>query len=471
MVDIHRKWSVDIGSFNLQWVNNGSGIWAVDALNIYDWVDSSLLEEGFSAQEFGPIGSVQEDGILFTKVSTLAALTDPGEWFYDGDDRKLWIMPSGYDEPSIHTITIGVIYGYSFNEFTPDSAPVPYEGRLLAVPSVSIASDPLFYGIMRYGGGTVELANNDGSLDTLAKDNELYGNPVRIFIGFADLDYSEYQQIYTGFIETFSVNKVSASISVADLRKQLSRPSRETRPSRTPAITVNDLIEVVYGIPFTEDFYDVTAYNAADIHSFAISFDSSIQLNDSAIRPLTDYIEQCLTAGFFVLWITGDGRYTASAVNYSATTAGTFLRKNDIMNDFEVVYDPSRVVSSVKVGHSPTWTTSETVYKTYRNTTHEASVFSAYKTYKEHAIDLPLISTSNTILWSDLFLQINSVVHGTSELTVPLKYCGTNIGDVVYAELERDNGGGMVGTTLSYITSKSWNLTGVPTITFGIRFL
>ena len=127
---------VDIGFFNGQWVNNGAGIWAVDALNVYDWVDTTLLVEGFSAQAFDHVGSVQRDGILLTEVYTLADLTDATDsWYYDPDSRMLYVCLTGYDAPELHTITVGVVHGYSFDEFTPaGSPPGPFEGRLISAP-------------------------------------------------------------------------------------------------------------------------------------------------------------------------------------------------------------------------------------------------------------------------------------------------------------------------------------------------
>ena len=164
---------LDIGQLNVEWVNNGAGIWAVDTDNVYAWVDTTLLEEGFSAQEFGPIGSVTVSGIKLTRATSLAAMNIPNEFYYDTADNKLWVIFPDYDEPSLHTIFIGVIYGYSFNEFTPVGTTALYEGRLQSVPQISIARDPFFFGKIAFGGGSISLINQDGELDTFARDSDI----------------------------------------------------------------------------------------------------------------------------------------------------------------------------------------------------------------------------------------------------------------------------------------------------------
>ena len=227
---------LDIGFINTQWVNNGSGIWAVDAENIYSWVDSTLLEEGFSAQDFGPIGSVQRDGAILDEVATLAALTDDTDaWYYDPDSKMLYVCLQDYDEPAIHSITAGVIYGYSYDEFTPPNAPVPYQGKLDSAPKISISRDPLYYGKLSFGGGAIVLKNQDSEFDTFQQDNELYGNPVRIYIGYDGLDYTDYQQIFTGTIETFRVGRQRATFTIAEKRKTLSINAQPVFAATTPA--------------------------------------------------------------------------------------------------------------------------------------------------------------------------------------------------------------------------------------------
>mgnify|MGYP003148725155 CR=1 FL=1 len=465
---------VDIGIINTQWVNNGAGLWAVDAENLYSWVDSTLVDVGFSAQEFGFIGSVKSDGIFLSEVASLAALTDSQEsFFYDTADRKAWVCLGNYDEPSLHQVTINVVRGYSFDEFVPSGLPPgPYEGRLTGRPSVSVARDASFYGLLTYGGGSLTIVNADGDLDTLARDNYIYGNPVRICVGFPSLDYSDYQCIYTGAIETFEVSHDIATFGVVDQRKQLSRSARDDIVPDSPVDNIASLLLEHYGFTDTSDFYDTVAKAAADASSeaFLVHISTSILNQKTAFRPLIDTIGDMLTSGFLLMEYDGDGKIRFTCPDLDAATSDTTFAADDIMNDYTVRYDPTDVISSVQVGFNPDFLTSETVYTYIRDTSREASVFTTYKTYREHKVELPLTNTAIATSWAGKFMSAHSVVKGTLDVDMPLAYYASNVGDVVFAELVRPSKT-MIGTVLTQIMSKSWNLQGVPTISFGLRFI
>ena len=464
---------LDIGFANTQWVNNGAGIWAVDAENIYAWVDSTLLD-GFTAQDFGHIGSVQRDGKLLDEVSTLAALTDDTDaFYYDAAGRRLYVCLDSYDEPSIHFIVAGVVYGYSYDEFTPPNAPVPYQGRLDSAPRISISRDPLYYGKLAFGGGDISLINNDGVFDTFQKDNELYGNPVRVYIGYAGLDYTDYQQIFTGTIETFKVGRQRATFAIAERRKSLTVNAQPVVTATTPASAISALITGKYSaITYDASYFDLTAWVAAgsSTAAYTVAFDSSITNDEGTNKPLIDHISAICGGSFFIFWITADGKFTGAAVDYAATTSSVIIRKDDILNDYDIVYDPSKVVSSVYVGYAPTWTSSGSVYQWLRNSDYEASVYSTYKTYREHKIETPIANATAASAFATQFMSIHKDVKGEATINVPMQYYGSEIGDAVFVELERPNKT-FIGTTLCAIMSASWILERNPTLQFGIRFI
>ncbi len=175
---------LDIGVVNTQWVNDGAGIWEYNFDASYPRVDDSLLD-GFTAATIVNVGSVQSSGILLTQVLTLAEVGATAQtWFFDKAAASLHICFQSYDEPFIHDVYIGVIFGYSYDEFTPLGMIIPqlYEGRIISAPRISIARDPLFFGKLQYGGGAVVLNNMDGELDEFAQNNDIYGNPARVYI-------------------------------------------------------------------------------------------------------------------------------------------------------------------------------------------------------------------------------------------------------------------------------------------------
>jgi hypothetical protein len=465
---------MDIGFINTQWVNNGAGIWAVDAENIYEWVDSSLLEEGFSALDFGHVGSVQRDGLLLDEVLTLGALTDATDsFYYDANSRMLYVCLDGYDAPDIHAITIGVIYGYSYDEFTPPGAPVPYEGRIAGAPNISIARDPLYYGMLTYGGGSIRLINNDGAFDTFQQDHELYGNPVRIYIGYADLDYDDYMQVYTGLIDKFRVGRQFATFDVVDKRKSLTINAQPVIAENTPGTMIAQLITTYYPkITYDDNFFNTWAwmYANGDTMDYRVAFDASIVNNEETNKPLIDHIAAVCAGSFFIFWISPTGLFIGSAIDYDETISGVIIRADDILNDYEVIYDPSEVISSVYVGYAPTGTSSESVYHGLRNSDYEASVFNTYKVYKEHKIETPLANATAASAFAEQFMRIHKDIRGAATINVPLRYYPVTIGMAIWVELKRPNGD-FIGTTLCATMSMNWILERMPYLQLGVRFL
>jgi len=123
---------LDLSKLNLQWVNCGAGICYTNFDGLYPEVDSTLLD-GFTAQTFGEIGSVYVDGIFQTKKTTLASLTDATEsYYFDRTNEELYVCIKNYDEPFIHDIHLGVIYGYSADEFTPIDSTILISRRYLS---------------------------------------------------------------------------------------------------------------------------------------------------------------------------------------------------------------------------------------------------------------------------------------------------------------------------------------------------
>lgn len=180
---------IDIGFANTQWINAGAGIWKVNSDNSYPEVDAELLD-GFTAQEFRPIGSVKIDGEPSTKVGTLLELAAlDSAWYYA--DNTLWITCPGFNDPALYAIDIGESYSFSTHSFVPINGPVPIEGRLAAVPSVTMRRDPLFFGRLQYDIGTLQLLNGDGEFDEWGTEVDIYGNAGRVLIGDEDVSYEQ----------------------------------------------------------------------------------------------------------------------------------------------------------------------------------------------------------------------------------------------------------------------------------------
>ena len=455
---------VDIGQVNTQWINIGAGIWSVNAENIYAFVDDSLLD-GFSAQEFGIVGSVYVDGKVLTQADTLLEVIDTDQrFFYDKSARTLYIVLENYNEPFLdQTILIGVVNGYSFDEYTPtDSQPQPYEGRLLRVPSISISRDPLFFGRLQFGGGPIVLDNTDGEFDTWGETKDMYGNPIRIYFGYPDLDFDDYQQLYTGYIGGVSITEESITFGVQDRRKQLSRDIKYTATAMNALDAIKDIMTTYFPIVYNETYFDTTAWDAA------AALVDTVSLNMQEPEKAINVIEQIALSVFGLLVVEADGRYSFKIVDTSVT-AGTTIQADDILSRNKPVYDPTEVISSVRVGYGRDWVTAGTQYTYYTDPTHEASVFTAYKTYNQQTFDTLLDTLTAATAYATNMLSYFKEIHGKNTVEVPMKYYAEELGNIVNAEIQRPSTT-MLGTKKSEVTNVTYKLSGVPTISFGLRF-
>ncbi len=447
---------LDIAEVNTQWINIGAGIWEVNASNIYSYVDDTLLD-GFTAQGFGIVGSVYENGTPLAEVSTLALLTGADQqFFYNKSTRSLYVILENYDEPFLNqTINIGIVNGYSFDSFSPpNTQQQPYDGRLISLPSISISRDPLFFGKLVYGGGDVVLGNVDGKLDRFGEDNDVYGNAARIFYGFAVIDLSDYLRLYTGYIGRVVVGEQRVPVSISDKRKQLSRAITYSSGGAKNALdAIQDILVTSFQAVYTEADFDITAWEVAQ----AAVGDVVVDMQDDDERvPAINIIEQICTSVFGFFRITANGRYSFKIVDTTAAVVTT-IKAVDIISNHKIVYDPTEVISSVRVGYAKDWTTTGTAYLYYTDDTREASVFTAYKTYKEQPVDTLLPTLSAATAFGVTFMDYFDRIHGRLPVDIPMAYYSIALGDMVDAEIRRQTTT-MLGTTKSEVISINYNL-------------
>jgi len=456
---------LDIGQKNTQWVNIGAGIWSVAALNDYAWVDSTLLVEGFSAQEFGVIGSVYVDGgLLLSRMDNLLGVTNgANSFYYDADTRTLYVRLPNSDEPSLHTIFIGVVYGFSFDEFAPEGEIHLYEGRLISLPNISISRDPLFYGKLQYGGGVAVINNADGEFDTWAKDNNIFGNEARIYIGFDGLDIDDYQVVYTGRIGTVTVSESQLTVDIQDKRKTLTRNILYSENPKNAVTAIQEILVEYFGATYDSNYFDTTAWATAVADSMPIGVEMAEEDQGIAI------IEQICATVPGLFFITAAGKYSFKIIDTSAAASAT-IYADDIMEDIQITYDPAEVISSCKVGYDRDFATTGNAYSfSLENTDYQSSVYAAYKTYRMETFYTLHRNLTRATTHAETMMLYYKDVHGRTELVLPLSYYSLAIGDIVNAELLRPNKT-MVGTTKTEIISIAYNFN-EPRMRVGLRFI
>lgn len=231
---------------------------------------------------------------------------------------------------------------FSKDAFTPIGSAVPYEGRLVSVPKISINRDSNQFGILVFSSSGFALANNDGEFDTLMDTYNIIGATVRVYIGYASLNISEYVNIYTGYIESVSIGESKASFSIADLRKRL-RTGNSTDISYVDAVQgIENILLGNYAITAGSSYFDVSAMTAAKALAYKV-----VRIhpdNDTVDAAIEDCVKS--TMGFF--FITGDGRYSYKMIDTAATVVSTISRY-DVLDENSIDYDEGGIIASVSV--------------------------------------------------------------------------------------------------------------------------
>jgi len=440
---------MDILQENTQWVNAGAGIWYVNFENSYPEVDSSLLD-GFTAQDIVDVGSVTSDALQLLRVYSLGAVTENYmSFFYDTVNKSLYISLDNYDDPILHEVNIGVVYGISKDEFTPVNAAQTYEGRLLNDFSIGTSRDPLFFGRITYPSVQIQAANNDGYFDEFARDNNVYGNYARVKVGYNSLDYNDYYLVYSGLIESVSISEDSISLSVSDRRKSI---SKSVAYSCTDKNALDAIVELLQ-LQFTNLVYNSSTFNTTNWDA-ATLLAPNITLVGDADNPLKiiDIIEQICVSVFGNFIIDPDGRYNFKLIDDSASWSAE-VDSEDIQNQFEVNYDPSEIVSSVKVLYAQTGSSASV----YIDTSAESAAYLKYRVYNQQEFDTCLVDATAATSFATTILNYSKDIRGRLSIMCPMEYYTVAVGDVIVVKIDRETTD-MLGFNVCEVLGKIYNL-------------
>lgn len=457
---------IDITEINTQWVNIGAGIWCMNTDGTYAWVDSSLLD-GFTAQDFVEIANVIVDTFTnLLEVYSLASVT-AGTFYFDDAGNTLYICLDDYSDPHIHDIGLGVVYHYATKDFQPVGNENFFESRLLGDVQVSINREPMFFGRLAYNLGSLQLNNGDGEFDTFVETHAMYGNEVRILVGYDLLDYDEYVNLAQLLIENANISSTEFSLGLVDKRKTLSKEVNFGCTTTNALTAIRLLLEQAYGYSYTSDFYDTTAWATAEALAPPVTIVYDDDTEDK--HPVIDIIEEICKSVFGIFTVDKDKKFTFRYIDYTSTVESVItIPSADILNIPQVSYDPSEVISSVKIGYDKSWSTNDYTYKTY--TDREETVVKKYKIYNEQTFDTLLDYEVDADDLAERILDYFDEVHGTFEITVPIKYYTLEIGDGITVELYRENGNSFLGSKLCEIIGKTYNLL-ESTIDFSCRIV
>jgi len=422
--------AMDITVENEQWVNAGVGVWVVNTDALYENVEDELLS-WFTPQSFPAIGSVLSDSIQLVEASTLLECSDNEASFYF-DGTNLYVHLENGDSPYIHTVSVGVVFGYSREGFTPIGARTHYASRLLGVPSISKSRDPLYWGKLQFEGGSAELNNGDGGLDQLGEDNNAYGNQARVLVGFEDQPYTEYERLFTGFVDTLNVDERSVTVSFKDKRKQLTKNILYSCTDLNALEAIEEILLDNYEIPYNGLYYDMDLWE--DAKSKALDVTIAMTKEEKAI----DVIQKICESTFGIFLTDPIGRYAFKIIR-KADPATYEIPEHDIINNPSATYDPSEVITSTLIGYERDWTTTGSAYTYLNDTSQEASIFDKYKTYNQRTFDTMLGNVVDAQRFSDQILEYSGTIRAKVDIEVPLKYYTMDVGDFAEIEINRSN--------------------------------
>lgn len=210
---------LDIGQQQSVWFNYSAFTWYVDFDAVYDRIDAEFLN-GVGAQDIDSVGSVSSDAAALRLAASLSAVqAEENTFYWDAGSRRVYVHLVDGDEPSLHRIVLGVVYGVANHGGVYGGT--LYESRLLSAPRIGKSRDPLFWGRISFDGGTVSIDNTDGRFDSMAEDQDVFGNSARILLGFDDEDRDEFRQIYTGTIGAVRVGTDVLEVDIVDPRRYL----------------------------------------------------------------------------------------------------------------------------------------------------------------------------------------------------------------------------------------------------------
>lgn len=188
------------------------------------------------------IGTAISDNVDLTEQATLASVqTNINSYWYDRDTSNFYIHCADNDDPAIKTVILGMTMALSNKAINIDDA--YFEPRVLGIPTLSKTKDPLFFGIIKHDGGSIEYDNHDGFFDTIS-DDYLFGRPITIRYGGnyhgLTMPYENYRKVFTGHVENSSQSWETFSVDVVHNIKRLAKTIPTRKYNQTDFTDLND---------------------------------------------------------------------------------------------------------------------------------------------------------------------------------------------------------------------------------------
>src|ERR1043166_7491835 len=190
---------------------------------------------------------VEQDGTALTAATSLAQLKiNTGYWYYDTPNRQLWVNTTD-GAISTHTMIAVVLEPLAREQgitLTRNTVPVFWDGRVLALPSISQSinvEEPGANAIASFGSLTVQ--NCDGRYDALISKRTVMGRELRIYRGDSAGSYASFVLWFRGLMEEPTAGVDALVVPTISVARKLDAPmitssfSTTTYPNQDVNIT------------------------------------------------------------------------------------------------------------------------------------------------------------------------------------------------------------------------------------------
>ncbi len=220
---------LDIPLIFTSWINYQAGVWFTKLLDANQTITDDYGVTGYYEANVSEvpnkIGSCLVDTEFYTKVNSIAECVALEKSFYHNEStNEVYIRFEDWKPYINQIIRLGAVNGFT-NIVNSNGAyydDIYYDSRVIEVPNLSQKKDPLFYGIQSFQSGNISFANEDGFFNNY-NDLNIYSQPCRILVGVDGYDYSDFEQLFEGFIDDYNYDSKKFTIKVQDKRKNLSR--------------------------------------------------------------------------------------------------------------------------------------------------------------------------------------------------------------------------------------------------------
>jgi hypothetical protein len=248
----------DIGREQQDWFNVRASVWghkfytyketyhALGQGNLgYGPLGGSNTSESGNKNYPTAIGAVTGDAVSFTEQASLASVqANVQSYWYDYDSSTIYVNSADFNEPDIYTIVLGLTLALSNHAIHINN--VYYEPKVRGVPVLTKTKDPLFFGLIKHDGGSIEYDNHDGFFDNIT-DDYIFGQQTIIRYG-GDyhnkvMPFANYRKVFTGYIDACSTDWETFTTEIVHKIKRLGRtiPERKYNTTDFPNLNVKDV--------------------------------------------------------------------------------------------------------------------------------------------------------------------------------------------------------------------------------------